>query len=85
MVRIFRHYLSAKLILIVVVEAFVILLSVRMGLAFPFSGSARDASELLLLMAFSAAFALGILVVMNGVGLYSAEASGKTCNSSAPG
>ena len=72
MVRIFRHYLSAKLLLIVALEALVFMLSVHLGLAFNLSSPAlADAGDVPLFP--TAVIALGLLIVMNGVGLYSAD------------
>lgn len=69
MVRIFSHYVSAKLMLLVFLEALVLMLSLRLGYAFHLSGSAAAlaGSEAALL---PATFALGMLVVMNSMGLY---------------
>jgi sugar transferase (PEP-CTERM system associated) len=71
MVRIFRHYLSAKLILIIGLEALVFVLAIRLGLAFnlPASPAADNAFALLPTIAFVG----GMLVVMNAMGLYSGE------------
>jgi len=71
MVRIFRHYLSVKLILIIGLEAMVFVLAIRLGLAFnlPASPDAGSALALLPTLAFVAA----MLVVMNAMGLYSGE------------
>ena len=72
MVRIFRHYLSAKLLLIVALEALVFMVSVHLGLAFNLSSAAGpDSGDLPLFP--TAAIALGLLIVMNGVGLYSSD------------
>lgn len=71
MVRIFRHYLSAKLILIMAMEAMVILLAIRLGLASNFS--AAPAAENALTMLPTIGFVGGMLVVMNAMGLYNGE------------
>jgi sugar transferase (PEP-CTERM system associated) len=70
MVRIFRHYLSARLILIVGLEAMVFVLAIRLGLAFNLPGA--HASDALALLP-TIAFVIGMLVVMNATGLYSGE------------
>ena len=72
MVRIFRHYLSAKLLLIVALEGLVFVLSVRLGLALNLSGPGLGDSDKLALLP-TTAIALGMLIVMNGVGLYSTD------------
>jgi hypothetical protein len=69
MVRVFSHYVSAKLMLLVVLEALVLMLSVRLGLAFHLSGSGAAIAQAVVpppVMAFS----LGMLIVMNSMGLY---------------
>ena len=71
MVRIFRHYLSAKLILIIGLEAMVFVLAIRLGLAFSLPAHPADANALSLLPTL--AFVGGNLVVMNAMGLYSGE------------
>ena len=72
MVRIFRHYLSAKLLLIVALEVLVFMVSVHLGLAFNLSSApVLDSGDLPLVT--TAAIALGLLIVMNGVGLYSPD------------
>lgn len=71
MVRIFRHYLSAKLILIIGLEAMVFVLAIQLGLAFSLRASPADAPALALLPTF--AFVAGMLVVMNAMGLYSGD------------
>src|SRR5512144_1361064 len=71
MVRIFRHYLSAKLIAIVALEALVFVLAIRLGLAFEFAGAHGHEVEAAVMP--TAMFALAMLVVMNAVGLYSAN------------
>ena len=71
MVRIFRHYLSAKLILIIGLEAMVFVLAIRLGLAFSLPATPAGETALALLPTF--AFVGGMLVVMNAMGLYSGE------------
>ena len=72
MVRIFRHYLSAKLLLIVALEALVFVLSVRLGLALNLSSLGVGQADTLPLVP-TAAITLGMLIIMNGVGLYSTD------------
>ena len=69
MLRVFSHYVSARLVLLVVVEAVVLMLSVRLGFAFSRSEAAgtlggADAAAL------PATFAFGMLIVINSMGLY---------------
>lgn len=71
MVRIFRHYLSAKLILTIALEAMVFLVAIRLGLAFSLSPASTRETALAFLPTI--AFAGGMLVVMNAMGLYSSE------------
>ena len=71
MVRIFRHYLSAKLILIVGLEALVFMLAIRLGLAFNLPTTPAGDNALALLPTI--AFVVGMLIVMNAMGLYSGE------------
>ncbi len=46
MVRIFRHYMSAKLIAIIVLEALVFAFAIRLGLAFNHAGPDVEALSL---------------------------------------
>jgi sugar transferase (PEP-CTERM system associated) len=70
MVRVFSHYISAKLVLLVVSEALVLVLSVSAGLAFHHSGSGGIAGFAAAVPTSAAAFSLGMLIVMNSMGLY---------------
>src|SRR5690348_5618972 len=70
MVRIFRHYLSARLILVIGLEALVFVLALQLGLAFSLGGHAKvDAPWYL----STGAFVLTMLVLMNIVGLYNRD------------
>jgi sugar transferase (PEP-CTERM system associated) len=71
MVRIFRHYLPAKLILIIGLEAMVFVLAIRLGFLFNLPASPADANPLAVLPTI--AFVVGMLIVMNAMGLYSGE------------
>ena len=71
MVRIFRHYLSAKLILIIGLEAMVFVLAIRLGLAFNLPAHPADGNALAILPTIT--FVGGMLVVMNAMGLYSGQ------------
>src|SRR6476620_7896771 len=71
MVRIFRHYLSARLIFVVALEAMVFLLAIRLGLTFTMSHAPAAENALALLPTVT--FVGAMLVVMNAMGLYSAE------------
>jgi sugar transferase (PEP-CTERM system associated) len=70
MVRVFSHYVSAKLVLLVVLEALVLMLSVCAGLAFHRLDSGGIASFAIAVPPPAAAFSLGMLIVMNSMGLY---------------
>jgi sugar transferase (PEP-CTERM system associated) len=71
MVRVFSHYVSAKLVLLVVLEALLLIFAVHVGLAFHLSGPGAP-----IFMSGpavpppAAAFSLGMLIVMNSMGLY---------------
>lgn len=69
MVRVFSHYVSAKLMLLVVLEALVLMLSVRLGLAFHLFGSAAAIAQAAVPPP-AVAFSIGMLIVMNSMGLY---------------
>ena len=64
MVRLFSHYISTRLVLLMVVEALVLMLSAYAGLSFHYSGTAAAVPSQ------APVFALGMLVVMNSMGLY---------------
>lgn len=70
MVRVFSHYISAKLVLLVGLEALVLILSVCAGLAFHRWGAMDVASFATYIPPPAVAFSLGMLVVMNSLGLY---------------
>ena len=67
MVRLFSHYVSARLVLLVVVEALVLMVSAYAGFSFHYSGAAVAVPSQVTV------FALGMLVVMNSMGLYQLE------------
>src|SRR5258706_5958546 len=73
MIRIFRHYLSAKLMLVMALETLIFVVSIRLGLAFEFATGQISESRSLSLIP-TAVFAVGMLIVMNAVGLYSSDA-----------
>ena len=68
MLRVFSHYVSARLVLLVAVEALVLMLAVRFGLAFHTSGTLAgfDAAAL----PSVATLAVAMMIVMNSMGLY---------------
>ena len=71
MIRIFSHYVAAKLMLLLVLEALVLMLAVGLGFAFHRSGSAAAlAGSEAALLPPAAAFAFSMLIVMNSMGLY---------------
>ncbi|MEO7760407.1 MAG: TIGR03013 family XrtA/PEP-CTERM system glycosyltransferase [Casimicrobiaceae bacterium] len=69
MVRIFRHYLSAKLMFIVGLEAIVIVLAIRLGLAFNVHGPVGDGNADMPLVT-CVMFTLAMLLILNAIGLY---------------
>ena len=73
MFRVFSHYVSARLMLLVFVEALVLVLSVRLGLSFHASGTIAGIDP----AAFptAATFAVGTLLVINSMGLYQLDLS----------
>jgi sugar transferase (PEP-CTERM system associated) len=75
MVRVFNHYVSEKLVLLVVLEALVLIFAVHLGLAFHL---AEPGAPIVISGAAvpppAAAYSLGILIVMNSMGLYQADA-----------
>jgi FlaA1/EpsC-like NDP-sugar epimerase len=71
MVRVFSHYVSARLVLLVVLEALVLVLAVRLGFAFHLTGSgAPTFVSGAAVPPPAAAFSFGMLIVMNSMGLY---------------
>ena len=71
MIRVFSHYVSARLMLLVFLEALVLMLSVRLGLVFHLSGpSASLAISEAASLPPTATLALGMLILMNSMGLY---------------
>jgi sugar transferase (PEP-CTERM system associated) len=73
MLRIFSHYVSARLMLLVFVEALVLLISVRVGHSFHAHGTIAGIDPTALPTA--ATFAVGTLLVINGMGLYQLDLS----------
>jgi sugar transferase (PEP-CTERM system associated) len=71
MVRVFSHYVSAKVALLVVLEALLLMLAVCLGLAFHHSDTGAAISGFgAAVQPPAAAFSLGMLIVMNSMGLY---------------
>ena len=70
MLRVFSHYVSARTVLLVALEGLVLLLAVRAGLSVRLGGSATLAAGSEGAIAHAAALALGMLVVINSMGLY---------------
>jgi len=71
MVRIFRHYLSARLILIIGLETLVFVLALQLGLAFSLPGAQHRVDAPWYLT--TGAFVVSMLVLMNIVGLYNRD------------
>ena len=70
MVRIFSHYMSAKLVLLVGLEALVLTLAICAGFAFHHSGSGTFTGFAFTVPTPAAAFSVGMLIVINSMGLY---------------
>jgi sugar transferase (PEP-CTERM system associated) len=68
MVRVFSHYVSAKLVLLVVLEALILVLAIRLGLAF--GSGAADFFSKAAAPPPVAVYSLGMLIVMTSMGLY---------------
>ena len=74
MVRVFSHYVSEKLVLLVVLEALVLILAFHLGLAFHLSGPGVPIVVAGAAVPPPAAvFSLGMLMVMNSMGLYQVD------------
>ena len=71
MVRIFQHYVSAKLALLVVLETFVLVVVAYAGIAFQFPGVTSEPS--IALASAVPAFPLTMLLFVTGLGLYQQE------------
>lgn len=67
MVRLFSHYISARLVLLMVVEALVLMLAAYAGFSFDHSRAAAAVPSQ------APIFALGMLVVINSMGLYEVD------------
>ena len=70
MFRVFSHYISARTVLLVILEAIVLLVAVRAGLSWRLGGpdTLQAGSDGAIMN--SAALVLGMLVVINSMGLY---------------
>ena len=68
MFPLFSHYVSARLVLLIVAEALVLMLSAYAGFSFDHSRAAAG-----VLPSQAPVFALGVLVVMNSMGLYQVD------------
>ena len=70
MFRVFSHYISARTVLLVILEAIVLLVAVRAGLSWRLGGpdTLQAGSDAAIMN--SAALVLGMLVVINSMGLY---------------
>lgn len=74
MIRVFSHYISVRLVLLVILEALVWMASVRAGLSFHLVGSGTTVAEAGAMVApLAAAFTLGMLIVISSMGLYHLE------------
>jgi len=74
MIHIFSHYVSWRVLALVVVEATVLLIAVQIGIALQFAESRAAMSALGgEVPAQAAAFALGMLAIMTSMGLYQSD------------
>ena len=74
MIHIFSHYVSWRVLALAVVEATVLLIAVQIGIALQFAESRAAMSALGgEVPAQAAAFALGMMAIMAGMGLYQSE------------
>ena len=76
MVRLFSHYVPARLVLLIVVEALVMMVSAYAGFSFHHSRAGMlmaEAEASVFVPSQATVFALGMLVVMNSMGLYQVE------------
>jgi len=74
MIHIFSHYVSWRVLALVVVEATVLLIAVQIGIALQFAESRAAMSTLGgEVPAQAAAFALGMLAIMTSMGLYQSD------------
>ncbi len=70
MVRVFGHYFSARLLLLIVSEALVIVLSVRVGLWFHLNALGLPLADPATEVPLASAFGICILLIMSSMGLY---------------
>lgn len=70
MVRVFSHYVSARTVLLLVLEALVLLVAIRAGLSWKLGGPETLAVGSDGAIMHAAALVLGMLVVLNSMGLY---------------
>jgi sugar transferase (PEP-CTERM system associated) len=70
MVRVFSHFVSARIVLMVVLEALVLLAAVRAGLSVRLGGVETLAAGSDGAIVHATALVLGMLVVLNSMGLY---------------
>jgi sugar transferase (PEP-CTERM system associated) len=72
--HIFNHYVPSRVLVLAVVEGAVLLIAVQIGIALQFAESRAAMSELgAEVPAQAAAFALGMMAIMAGMGLYQAD------------
>ena len=69
MVRIFRHYVSARLLLVAVLETLILVIAIRLGIAIHRPESALTVSGVLALLPI-VALGLGLLIFIHSAGLY---------------
>jgi len=70
MVRVFSHFISAKTVLLVILEALVLLVAVRAGLSWRLGGPETVTAGSDGAIVNAAGLVLGMLVVLNSMGLY---------------
>jgi len=80
MLRVFSHYVPARAVLLVLLEAIVLLVAIRAGLSVRLGGSASLEAGSDGAIVHAAALVLGMLVVLNSMGLYHLDEAKKSAS-----
>jgi FlaA1/EpsC-like NDP-sugar epimerase len=75
MIRVFSHYISVRTVCLMLLEALVLLLAMRSGLALHLGEQQSLFASSTAVILYAAAMVLGILLVMNSMGLYQLDES----------
>jgi sugar transferase (PEP-CTERM system associated) len=74
MINLFSHYIPRRSLLLAAMEAAVLLVAAQIAMSLDFSGShAALAGSSAALLSESSAFAIGMIVIMSGMGLYQTD------------